>query len=61
MPDRRALVRIQADLENQALKIECTLSEFANDPRMKDAMRKVLREARDALKRASLMFAAEVL
>lgn len=61
MPDRRALVRIQADLENQALKLECTLSEFANDKRMTDEMRVALANARNALKRASLVFAAEVL
>jgi hypothetical protein len=61
MPDRRALVRVQIDLENQALKIECTLSEFGNDRRMTEEMKTALREVRNALKRASLLFAAEVL
>ena len=61
MPDRRALVKVQADLENQALKLECVLSEFANDARMTEEMKTVLRMARNALKKASLVFAAEVL
>lgn len=58
---RRSFQTLQRALENQSLKIECALSEHNNNPKLTPEMKKALEEARNALTRASLVFAAEVL